>query len=537
LSLKVNCPVCGNLIDITIINEHIDNNCSMTITKEPKKLASPVKNDNTTQTTKRKNMLDYWGKPSTEVTSPILSKETSKETTISRSKETSDIRPTKQIKTRHTKVNIPLAARGQKDLIGENGMLRNLILHDKIPSMIFWGPSGTGKTTLARIITKMTQSICKEFSGITHAFDEAKNEQKLTGRRTIIFLDEIHRFNKPQQDLFRKCVVHSVVFFDYNTITQVFENNYIVPYVESGDVTLIGATTENPSFKINSALLSRCKVFTLKKLSPDEIHYILQRAIQDIFQQRKESVESEEAIVQSTSQSSKEHNEVDDDVLRLLAVMSDGDARVALNSLEIALNASCQERRRINKEDIKIVFQKSHLLYDKDGEEHYNIISALHKSMRGSDANASLYWLGRMLIAGEDPLYIARRLIVFASEDVGLADNNALPLATATYQACQFIGMPECEINLAHCVTYLAETQKSVRTYKAYGLVKQTVQSEYTYPVPLHLRNAPTKLMKVIYLRPVNQEYLPKELKCKVFLDVYGPTKRDELIEKVKQIE
>ncbi|KAF0492726.1 P-loop containing nucleoside triphosphate hydrolase protein [Gigaspora margarita] len=395
----------------------------MTITKEPKKLASPVKNDNTTQTTKRKNMLDYWGKPSTEVASPILSKETSKETTISRSKETSDIRPTKQIKTRHTKVNIPLAARvrpknldtfvGQKDLIGENGMLRNLILHDKIPSMIFWGPSGTGKTTLARIITKMTQSICKEFSGITHAsadikkaFDEAKNEQKLTGRRTIIFLDEIHRFNKPQQDLF-------------------------LPYVESGDVTLIGATTENPSFKINSALLSRCKVFTLKKLSPDEIHYILQRAIQDIFQQRKESVESEEAIVQSTSQSSKEHNEVDDDVLRLLAVMSDGDARVALNSLEIALNASCQERRRINKEDIKIVFQKSHLLYDKDGEEHYNIISALHKSMRGSDANASLYWLGRMLIAGEDPLYIARRLIVFASEDVGLADNNALPLVMA----------------------------------------------------------------------------------------------------------
>ncbi|CAG8624164.1 7484_t:CDS:10, partial [Dentiscutata heterogama] len=378
---EVNCPVCGNLIDIAIVNEHIDNNCSMTIIKDPKKLASPVKNDKTTQATKRKNMIDYWGKPSTEVVSPILSKETSnahsKETSIARLKETSDLRPNKQIKTSHTKVDIPLAARarpksldafvGQKDLIGENGMLRNLILRDKIPSMIFWGPSGTGKTTLAKIITKMTQSICKEFSGITHAsadiklsaFDEAKNEQRLTGRRTIIFLDEIHRFNKPQQDLF-------------------------LPYVESGDVTLIGATTENPSFKINSALLSRCKVFVLKKLSPDDILCILQRAIQDTFQQRKEPFENEDAIIQSTFQSSKEHNEVvDDDVLRLLAVMSDGDARIALNSLEIALNASCQERRRITKEDIKIVFQKSHLLYDRDGEEHYNTISALHKSIRG----------------------------------------------------------------------------------------------------------------------------------------------------------
>ncbi|CAJ0846644.1 6578_t:CDS:10 [Entrophospora sp. SA101] len=331
---------------------------------------------------------------------------------------------------------------GQDELIGEKGILRNLILLDKIP--------GTGKTTLARIIANTTNSVFKEFSGTSHAFDEAKNEQKLLGHRTIIFLDEIHRFNKAQQDLF-------------------------LPYIESGSVTLIGATTENPSFKINSALLN-------------------------------------------------------DESLKFLAVISDGDARVALNALEVALNMSKREPRRtkLNKDDIKKIFQKSHLLYDKDGEEHYNIISALHKSMRGSDPNASLYWLGRMLTAGEDPLYIARRLIVFASEDVGLADNSALPLAISTYQACQFIGMPECEINLAHCVVYLAEAKKSIRSYKAYKLVK-----EYAYPVPLHIRNAPTGLMKELgygegykynpgYEGPVYQEYLPLELKNKVFLDVEG---------------
>nr|CAG8451686.1 8072_t:CDS:10 [Entrophospora candida] len=376
---------------------------------------------------------------------------------------------------------------GQDELIGEKGILRNLILLDKIP--------GTGKTTLARIIANTTNSVFKEFSGTSHAFDEAKNEQKLLGHRTIIFLDEIHRFNKAQQDLFR-------------------------------------ATTENPSFKINSALLSRCMVFALKKLSTDEILIILKKALaQEISAQKIINVDDVDSVMDDDVEQFE--NIIDDESLKFLAVISDGDARVALNALEVALNISKREPRRtkLNKDDIKKIFQKSHLLYDKDGEEHYNIISALHKSMRGSDPNASLYWLGRMLTAGEDPLYIARRLIVFASEDVGLADNSALPLAISTYQACQFIGMPECEINLAHCVVYLAEAKKSIRSYKAYKLVK-----EYAYPVPLHIRNAPTGLMKELgygegykynpgYEGPVYQEYLPLELKNKVFLDVEGEKK------------
>ncbi|CAJ0650855.1 10244_t:CDS:10 [Entrophospora sp. SA101] len=427
------CSRCGDCVEKNLMDQHINNTCSSYI-------------------------FDMSSSPSSKISNFPKAK-----TFFQGSQSPNQI---KKIKPNNSKVEfLPLSSKvrpsnldsfvGQDELIGEKGILRNLILLDKIPSMILFGNSGTGKTTLARIIANTTNSVFKEFSGTSHgsvdikkAFDEAKNEQKLLGHRTIIFLDEIHRFNKAQQDLF-------------------------LPYIESGSVTLIGATTENPSFKINSALLN-------------------------------------------------------DESLKFLAVISD--ARVALNALEVALNMSKREPRRtkLNKDDIKKIFQKSHLLYDKDGEEHYNIISALHKSMRGSDPNASLYWLGRMLTAGEDPLYIARRLIVFASEDVGLADNSALPLAISTYQACQFIGMPECEINLAHCVVYLAEAKKSIRSYKAYKLVK-----EYAYPVPLHIRNAPTGLMKELgygegykynpgYEGPVYQEYLPLELKNKVFLDVEG---------------
>ncbi|CAB4377267.1 unnamed protein product [Rhizophagus irregularis] len=527
--IMVCCPACNQYVDISEINEHMDNKCTKLEKTEvenqksskntppskapPKKIVITAKNDFFTAKSEAST------NPSQKSQLPLSIKR-EKRPLISSS---SSSRPSKQIKTKAD--TMPLAARvrpssfeefiGQKEIVGNNGWLKELILRDKIPSMIMWGPSGVGKTTLAKIMAKLTKSIFKEYSGITHAtadikkaFDVARNEAALTGRRTIIFLDEIHRFNKAQQDLF-------------------------LPYVESGGVTLIGATTENPSFKINSSLLSRCKVFTLNKLTIDEVQEILKRALDKIRKQNIPNVQSEES---STTLSENEDDiKVDEDALKYLAVMSDGDARIALNALEIALNM--KSKKHITKDDIEQVIQKS-LLYDKDGEEHYNIISALHKSMRGSDANASLYWLGRMLTGGEDPLYIARRLIVFASEDVGLADNSALPLAIATYQACQFIGMPECEINLAHCVTYLAEAKKSVRSYKAYGLVKETIKEEYNYPVPHHMRNAPTNLMKNLgysagykynpdFEGSVHQEYLPKELKRKEFLDVFSPKKVD----------
>ncbi|KAI7894892.1 DNA polymerase III, clamp loader complex, gamma/delta/delta subunit [Mucor mucedo] len=306
--------------------------------------------------------------------------------------------------------------------------------------MILWGPPGCGKTTIARIMSNMTQSRFVELSATSHntahvkqAFDEAKSYLSLTAQKTIIFIDEIHRFTKSQQDLF-------------------------LPYVEHGTIRLIGATTENPSFKVNSALLSRCKVFVLKTLNQDHIEAILTRGL--------EEWRGEEVVVDTDK---------DKDAIKQLAVFSDGD------------------------DTVKGAFQKSHLLYDRNGDQHYDIISALHKSIRGSDADAALYWLGRMLEAGEDPLYVARRLVRCASEDIGLADNTALPLAMATYQACEKIGMPECDTILAHLVVHLAETKKSVRSYKAYNLVKQTIQQKPQYPVPMHIRNAPTKLMEVKY--------------------------------------
>lgn len=382
---------------------------------------------------------------------------------------------------------------GQDEIVGQGKLLKNLIEKDEIPSLIFWGPPGVGKTTLAKIIAKTTKANFIQFSAtssgladlrkIIKTIEECGNTTLFEAARfakTIIFIDEIHRWNKAQQDA-------------------------LLPYVEKGVITLIGATTENPSFEVNSALLSRCRVFVLKQLETDSIIKILKNAL------------------------SKEFNNLDvsGNVLGFLANASNGDARTALNALELAIKFGCD--KGIDIELIKEALQKSHLFYDRAGDEHFNIISALHKSMRGSDANASLYWLGRMLEAGEDPLYIARRLIRFASEDIGLADPNALVQAVAAYQAAHFIGMPECNVVLAQAVVYLAKAPKSNKLYAAYQKVQQDIKNLPNEPVPIHLRNAPTDLMKELgygrdykynpdYDKPVAQDYLPEKIKGKKYL-------------------
>jgi len=387
---------------------------------------------------------------------------------------------------------------GQEKILGANGLLRKLIVQDKIPSMIFWGPPGTGKTTLARIIAAETTSRFVQLSAasssvadVRAAIKEAGEQQKFFQKRTIVFIDEIHRFNKGQQDAF-------------------------LPAVEDGTITLVGATTENPSFEVNAALLSRSRVFVLEKLTSENILQIIKTVLGD----------SERGL-------GKKKIELNKTVESLLASLSDGDARSALNALELAVDSHLPVKGdsvlKLSTKEIREAFQKSHLLYDRGGEEHYNIISALHKSMRGGDVNAALYWLGRMLEAGEDPLYIARRLIRFASEDVGLADSQALPIAVAGYQAAHFIGLPECKVNLAQVVVYLSRAPKSIEVYKAYGKVGEAIHAGINPPVPLHLRNAPTQLMKDLdygkdYLYPPEEDageqtYLPEELKNKKFID------------------
>lgn len=350
---------------------------------------------------------------------------------------------------------------GQKHLLGKGRVFREMIEHDRVSSMIFWGPPGVGKTTLARIIANQTQSKFVDFSAVTSGIKDIRNvmkeaeEYRQLGEKTILFIDEIHRFNKAQQDAF-------------------------LPYVENGSIILIGATTENPSFEVNSALLSRCKVFVLYQLTSSEVVELLKQAI--------------------VNPNGYEHQniQIDDRTLLAIAEFSNGDARIALNTLEMAvLNGKKQNGPVIiSKEDLTQIINRKSLLYDKNGEEHYNIISALHKSMRNSDVNAAIYWLSRMLEGGEDPLYIARRLVRFASEDIGLADSRALEIAVSVFQACQFIGMPECDVHLTQAVIYFSLAPKSNSAYLAYMRAKKDSLNSMDEPVPLHLRNAPTKLMK-----------------------------------------
>ncbi len=355
---------------------------------------------------------------------------------------------------------------GQEHIVGEGRVLRKAIEQDLIPSMIFWGPPGSGKTTLAFVIAAVTSSHFSPISAVSagvadlrRVIEEAKTRRGMHGQRTILFIDEIHRFNKAQQDA-------------------------ILPYVENGTITLIGATTENPSFEVISALLSRCRVFTLNMLNDEQIGLIIQHALED-----RERGLGEMRV------------EVAEDALRHLITMSSGDARIALNTLEMAALTAAPDgegMRRIELGAIEDALQHRALLYDKSGEEHYNIISALHKSLRGSDPDAALYWLGRMLEAGEDPLYIARRLVRFASEDVGLADPQALVQANAAQQAIHFIGMPEGNLALAQAVVYLAAAPKSNSLYKAYSRVQADVKETHPYSVPLHLRNPETRLMREV---------------------------------------
>ena len=368
--------------------------------------------------------------------------------------------------------NLPLAARlrpltlsefaGQTHLLGEGKVLRRLIESDKIGSMIFWGPPGVGKTTLARIIAGRTKANFIDFSAVTSGIKEIKQvmEEAEKGRRfgskTILFVDEIHRFNKSQQDAF-------------------------LPYVEKGSIILIGATTENPSFEVNGALLSRCKVFVLQALKTEELAGLIERALKDSRGFGDQDID------------------IAPDIINTIAEFANGDARSALSTLEMAvLNGDVDEKGKITvtRETVEQCTQKKSLLYDKTGEEHYNLISALHKSMRNSDPDAAVYWLARMLEAGEDPLYVARRVTRFASEDIGLADPRALEVAVSAYQACHFIGMPECSVHLTEAVVYMSLTPKSNALYVAYERAKKDALTMLAEPVPLVIRNAPTKLMK-----------------------------------------
>lgn len=530
----VDCPICSKTVKEAHINSHLDSGCNSFI-DEPSTAESPqhgppqVASFFRTPSSKKfaaaapasKNVKAEYSSRTNELTtndktSPLPTPQSNKRPAPTASPGLEDESLPSQFPTTHadqplskrSKPNAlqraaPLAERMRprtldevcgQDLVGPTGVLRGLIESDRVPSMILWGGPGTGKTTIARVVANMVGSrfieINSTSSGVAECkkiFAEAKAELGLTGRKTIIFCDEIHRFSKSQQDVF-------------------------LGPVEAGTVTLIGATTENPSFKVQNALLSRCRTFTLSKLTEGDIVAILQRALE----------------VEGPNYEPSEM--VDEELIRYLASFADGDARTALNLLELAMDLS--HRSEATKESIKASLTKT-LVYDRSGDQHYDTISAFHKSVRGSDCNAALYYLARMIQSGEDALYIARRMVVIASEDVGLADNSMLTLATSTYAAAEKIGMPEARINLAHCAVALALSPKSTRAYRGLGNAMAALKEPGVagIPIPIHLRNAPTRLMKEMgygaeyKYNPsfvdgkVKQEYLPEELRGSVFLE------------------
>ena len=513
----VECPICGRPVKQANINAHLDSGCKVLIgdpsTTSSQGRGSPASFFATpaAKQTQLKNGIEPDTTASQTNRHNTAVKRAREDTQLQRDDPHTDIEHgetrnepvPKKPKTNALQKVAPLAERMRpktlgevqgQELVGENGVLRGLIEQDRVPSMILWGGAGTGKTTIARVIANMVGSRFVEInstnSGVGDCkkiFVEAKSELSLTGRKTILFCDEIHRFSKSQQDVF------------------------LAP-VEAGIVTLIGATTENPSFKVQNALLSRCRTFTLNKLTDENIIAILSRALEE------------------TRSTYNPGPLVNPDLLAYLAAFSDGDARTSLNLLELAMSLS--QRPNMSTTQLKSSLTQT-LVYDRSGDQHYDTISAFHKSVRGSSPDAALYYLARMLQSGEDALYIARRLVVIASEDIGLADNSMLSLAAATYTACEKIGMPECRINLAHCTVAFCLSGKSTRAYRALGGAFASLKEPGVagLPVPVHLRNAPTRLMRELgYGREykynpnyrdgkVRQEYLPEQLKGRTFLE------------------
>lgn len=533
----VDCPICSKSVKQSNINAHIDSNCTEFTEAAPAPSNGPVGTKptssffRTSSATKKPIIAErkYDGEPgfSSPITNESAIKGAATPVTpasgLKRSFEedtpvpvpttasanipaSNDAHPQKKPRPSALNQAAPLAERMRprnldevcgQSLVGEDGVLRGLIETDRVPSMILWGSAGTGKTTIARIVAHTVGSRFVEINststGVAECkklFAEAKAELSgVSGRKTIIFCDEIHRFSKTQQDVF-------------------------LGPVESGLVTLIGATTENPSFKVQDALLSRCRVFTLSRLGKGDVEGILKRAIER----------------EGANYGVEEGSLVDEEMVAYLAAFAEGDARTGLNLLELAMNLST--RQGATKEGIKAALTKS-LVYDRAGDQHYDTISAFHKSVRGSDVDAALYYLARMIQSGEDPLYIARRMVVIASEDVGLADNTLLPLAIAAHTAASVIGMPECRINLAHVTVALALAPKSTRAYRGLSNASAALEKPgvASLPIPIHLKNAPTRLMKEMgygkeykynpsYVDgQVEQEYLPPELKGSIFLE------------------